>query len=213
MNVSGEYEFRLGNNRSNKAGFSSGTYQREHYLLGAIDDVRWTDYRRYDNTNFTPPSEAYPIAAPLPPTVDPDWDDVVLRFPFDTSLNDVSSNELTGTANSSTYVYRASTPSNYGTNVLRIDGISRYLTVSDPNYILRFGGTWTAEFWYNADSLPGTVGHRNCFWSTTSNTLSTQDVGFGIEATLLLLMSIDSIGEIIILLLRCIMIVFLLQIS
>jgi len=182
VSVAGEYEFRLGNNRTNKASFSSGTYQREHYLLGAIDDVRWTDYRRYDNTNFTPPTEAYPITAPVPPTVDPDWDDVVLRLPFDTSLNDISSNELTGTGNSSTYVYRTSTPAKYGTNVLRIDGISRHLEVSDPNYILRFGGTWTAEFWYNADSLPQTLGYRNCFWSTTSSTQSTQDVGFGIEA-------------------------------
>ena len=182
VNVAGEYEFRLGNNRSNKASFSSGTYHREHYLLGAIDDVRWTDYQRYDNTNFTPPTEAYPITAPVPPTVDPDWDDVVLRFPFDTSLNDVSSNELTGTASSSVYVYVTPTPSKYGARVLRIDGITRYLEISDPNYILRFGGTWTAEFWFNADTLPGTIGYRNCFWSTTSSTQSTQDVGFGIEA-------------------------------
>jgi plastocyanin len=182
VTTAGEYEFRLGNNRSNMASFASAQNQREHYLLGAIDDVRWTDYQRYDNTNFTPPTEAYPITAPVPPTVDPDWDDVVLRFPFDTSLNDVSSNELTGTASNAVYVYRASTPLKYGTNVLRFDGVNHYLEVSDPNYILRFGGTWTAEFWYNADSLPATTAYRNCIWSTTSSLQNTQDVGFGIEA-------------------------------
>lgn len=180
VNVAGEYEFRLGNNRSNVASFSSASYHRNHHLLGAIDDVRWTDYQRHDNTNFTPPTEAYPITAPAPPTVDPDWDDVVLRLPFDTNLNDVSSNELTTVANSFN-VRLATTPLKYGTAVLDIDSPTYYLRVEDPSYVVGFGGTWTAEFWFNLDSVPTQTGSRNSFWGTSSTGGSEQEVGFGLE--------------------------------
>ena len=183
VNVSGEYEFRLGNNRSNKASFSSGTYQREHYLLGAIDDVRWTDYQRHDNTNFTPPAEAYPITAPTPPTVDTDWSNVKLRTTYDTNLNDVSSNELSATSSADLYAYRTTTTTKYGAGALRLADDGRYVRYEDPNDILIFNGTWTVEFWINFDELApfdSSNGGRRCIWSTTSSSQSIQDVGFGV---------------------------------
>tara|TARA_Y100000004_G_scaffold31557_1_gene33024 strand:+ start:28 stop:2634 length:2607 start_codon:yes stop_codon:yes gene_type:complete len=183
VNASGEYEFRLGNNRTNKASFSSAQYQREHYLLGAIDDVRWTDYRRHDNTNFTAPTEAYPITAPTPPTVDPDWSNVKLRTTYDTNLNDVSSNELTATSSAALYAYRTTTTTKYGAGALRLADDARYVRYEDPNYILRFSGTWTVEFWINFDELApydASNGGRRCIWSTSSSTQNTQDVGFGV---------------------------------
>ena len=48
-------------------------------LEAYIDDLRITQFARYD-ADFTLPTQAYPIAPDAPPTVDPNWSNVKMKF-------------------------------------------------------------------------------------------------------------------------------------
>ena len=181
-----DYTFFIGQN-STQAYAAWNTVTYHDYLRGYVDDVRWTDYRRYDNTNYTAPTEAYPITAPAPPTVDPDWSNVLLRLPFDTNLNDVSSYENTGTltAGATTAGFGvASTTVKYGAGALRTNTVNHRLFYGNGDAHLSLGvSTWTVEFWINFNSLPGydgIYGGRHCIFSNTSGNSSSEDLGFGI---------------------------------
>ena len=180
-NLDDDYDFRIGNNWTLDATWTNNSLN--HYLEGYLDDIRWTDYQRYDDTNYTAPTEAYPITAPAPPTVDPDWSNVKLRLPFDTNFNDVSSYEETPVISSSD-VEIVPTTVKYGSGATRISNDGRFIRFAEGASHLSLGSsTWTVEFWINFDSLPSYnsfYGGRSCIFSNSSDTSSTQDLGFGI---------------------------------
>ena len=156
-------------------------------LEANIDDLRITQFARYNTDTFTVATEAYPITAPAPATVDPDWTNVKLRLPFDTNLNDVSSYEETATLTSGATAAGfgvVTTTVKYGTGALRTNSTDHRVFYAQGDTHLSLGAsTWTVEFWINFDSLPAhntTYGGRHCIFSNTSANSSLQDLGFGI---------------------------------
>jgi hypothetical protein len=131
---------------------SSNSYAGDYYL----DDFRLTQYARYTpGQNFTPPTAAYPIAAPAPAAIDDNWSDVQLRATFDTNLNDTSQNTFTGSTS-------GSGTSAVSTQTIKYGASSLYCPVNDAFGVL-YGSTadfafltneWTFESWINFDTLP-----------------------------------------------------------
>ena len=144
-----DYDFRIGNNWSLGATWTSVIYK--HYMRGYVDDIRWTNFCRYNSTDFSVPTQAYPIAPDAPPTVDPNWSNVKMRLPFDSSLNDISSYAEAGTANN-TSSGLVNTTVKYGSNSLRFIDHNHFVWFGDASsatagaYHLNFRGTWTIEF-------------------------------------------------------------------
>ena len=182
-NLDDDYDFRIGNNWTLDADWTNNVLN--HYMRGYVDDIRWTDYQRYDENNYTAPTEAYPITAPAPPTVDPDWSNVKLRLPFDTNFNDVSSYEETPTRNNANLGI-VSTTVKYGAGALRTtDDGNRLFFTEGASHLSLGSSTWTVEFWINFDSLPNYnsfYGGRSCIFSNTTPNSVFQDLGFGIHA-------------------------------
>ena len=61
-----------------------------------LDDLRITQFARYDSTNYAAPTAALPITADAPPTVDPDWSNVIVRSTFDTNANNIAAGAPNG---------------------------------------------------------------------------------------------------------------------
>ena len=163
-------------------------------LEAYIDDLRITQFARYD-ADFTLPTQAYPIAPDAPPTVDPNWSNVKMRVPFDSSLSDVAAYPNSGTGYTGTGTSSNSgsglvnTTVKYGTNSLRFTDHNHYVAFPDGlngGEHLRFTGTWTIQFWINFQSMrpvDSQNGARACVFSTTSNTVTTNDISVGVCTT------------------------------
>ena len=79
-----DFEFRLGENITLDATWTNVTWR--HRLIGYLDDIRWTNFCRYNsNAGYSVPTQAYPIAPDAPPQIDPNWSNVKMRLPFDSS--------------------------------------------------------------------------------------------------------------------------------
>ena len=178
-----DFDFRIGNNWSLGASWTSVEYK--HYMRGYVDDIRWTNFCRYNSTDFSVPTQAYPIDPDVPPTVDPDWNNVKMRLPFDGSMADISS-FTDGQYNATNTLGLVTSGQKYGTGALRTNSDNNRLrfTYGLTNY--NFGATtFTAEFWINFESLPDydpNNGGRDCIFANTSYSYSTSDLGFGIWA-------------------------------
>ena len=156
--------------------FSSGNqYMGDYYL----DDFRLTQYARYTpGVSFTPPTAAYPIAAPAPAAIDDNWSDVQLRATFDTNLNDTSQNTFTGGS-------YGSYPAAVSTQSIKYGASSVYCPLNDTSGV-SYGSTadfafltdeWTFESWINFDTLPSwNSGARSaCIFSFGSNQGTSDD--------------------------------------
>ena len=116
-----------------------------------LDDFRITQYARYTPAqNFTPPTAAYPITAPVPATIDDNWSNVQLRATYDTNLNDTSQNALTATGNGSgvsTNSVKYGASSVYVNNTIGVE----YGNATDFAFLT---DEWTFEAWIKFESLP-----------------------------------------------------------
>ena len=180
----GDFAFLLGENLTLDATWTSVTWR--HRLKGYLDDIRWTDFCRYDsNASIGVPTQAYPIAPDVPPTVDPDWNNVKLRLPFDGSMADISS-FTDGQTNASGSLGLVTSGQKYGTGALRTNSDTNRLRFTYGINDYNFGATtFTAEFWINFESLPTydpNNGGRGCIFANTSYSYSTSDLGFGVYA-------------------------------
>ena len=175
----GLYNTVLGSFRSQ----AGGTLQQENKGDSYWDDIRFTQFARYDSNNYTAPTDTLPITADAPPTVDPDWSNVIIRNTFDTNDNDISQYAASPTRNSDANIQ--TTNVKYGAGALRMSSVQGYVEhySSDSNFDP--SGTFTSEFWINWDSITAGngVGYVfNTIWSQTSGS-SNDDVAFGIGYT------------------------------
>ena len=144
-----------------------------------IDDLRITQASRYEESvDFTAPTGAYPIAGVAPGATDANWTDVEFRATFDTNLNDISQHTLSGTANSLASIQTANVK--YGTGALRFQS-GGYVTYGADNTHLDFSGPWTFDTWVRFDALPTTTGHRAVIWSSSSASVTTNNIEFGVR--------------------------------
>ena len=131
---------------------SSNTYNAAYLNNFYIDDLRITQFARYDSNNYSPPTAAFPITVDAPPTVDPDWSNVVVRSTFDTNSDNIASGGGAPTQQHSNSQI-LSTGQKYGTGALRHDSGPAYLTYYTTNSPLDPSGTWTIEFWLKLEGF------------------------------------------------------------
>ena len=180
---SGGWNTKLGSFYARDAGTVYAEYKNNVYF----DDIRFTQFARYDSNDYTAPTSALPITADAPPTVDPDWTNVIVRNTFNTNYNDISQYAISPTgadANASIQT----TNVKYGAGSLRFTDNDSYLEYYDNNSNFDPSGTFTAEFWINWDELPtggAEVGNRAItIWSqTTPTTGNDNDYAFGLVYT------------------------------
>ena len=148
-----------------------------------LDDLRITQFARYDSTNYTAPTAALPITADAPPTVDPDWSNVIVRSTFDTNANNIAAGAPNGgvphSQQSGSQIL--TTGQKYGAGALRHDSSAAYLNYYNSASPLDPSGTWTIEFWFRLESFSingGINSDMRTIWSQ-SYASSTGDYSFG----------------------------------
>lgn len=118
-----------------------------------IDDLRITQAKRYSDS-FAVPTSAYAISAQPPNTVDPNWNDVLLRTTFDVNHNDIS--QYQNAANVSTSSIQSGIVK-YGTGASQVDSYGiNYFTTNTSNYTNLLLDEWTIEGWIYCDTLSQT---------------------------------------------------------
>jgi len=186
------------NVHSNSGGFTfigfyrhgTGGYGTSGYY---IDDLRITQAFRYGSnsiggtvTSFTAPTSAYPITDQLPPTVDPDWSSVKLRATFDTSIDDIGPDTLTGYVVNGNPIIQG--PVKYGTGASypRVSASNSGIQWISGDYSF-LTGEWTFESWVKFNSFPiwnsAPSGEKyQVLWSYGSATGSTSNnIEFGVQ--------------------------------
>jgi hypothetical protein len=144
-----------------------------------IDDLRITQASRYEESvDFTAPTGAYPTGPVAPQATDSNWTDVEFRATFDTNLNDISQHGLTGTANALATIQTANVK--YGTGSLRFQP-GGYVHYGSDNTHLDFSGPWTFDAWVRFDSFPANTGNRAVIWSSSSASITTNNIEFGVR--------------------------------
>ena len=174
-----QWETVLGSFRSQNGASLVAEYRNNMYL----DDIRFTQFARYDSNNYTAPTDTLPITADAPPTVDPDWSNVIIRNTFDTNINDISQYAASPSSNSDASIQ--TTNVKYGAGALRMSSVLGYIEHYSNNPPFDPSGTFTTEFWINWDSITAGngVGYVfNTVWSQSSVSTS-DDVAFGLAYT------------------------------
>ena len=159
-----------------------------------IDDLRITQAFRYGSnsiggtvTSFTKPTSAYPITDQLPPTVDPDWSSVKLRATFDTSIDDIGPDTLTGYVVNGNPIIQG--PVKYGTGAayprVNVANTGIQWTSGDYSFLT---GEWTFESWVKFNSFPSWISGTpsgskyQALWSHGSLTgTTTNNIEFGVQ--------------------------------
>jgi len=167
--------------------YSVGTVAATYRSLSYWDDLRITQYARYGTDDYTVPTQALPITVDAPPTVDPDWSNVILRSTFDGDSSDIGplSQPIAAQSADSQIL---TTNTKYGSGVLRHDSLIAYLTYGTGDAALDISGTWTVEFWINFNPIPLGGGNINevykSIWSQTDgDTGENDDYAFGLRYT------------------------------
>jgi len=178
---SGGWKTMLGSFYARDIGNIYANYKNNAYF----DDIRFTQFARYDFNNYTAPTSALPITADAPPTVDPDWTNVIVRNTFNTNFNDISQYAISPTGAGASL---QTTNVKYGAGALRFTATNSYLEYYDDESNFDPSGTFTAEFWINWDTLPTSGGEVNnraqTIWSqTTPSTTDSNDYSFGLAYT------------------------------
>ena len=165
---SNDFRTYFGKFMTQDGGANNFEYSNQMYL----DDLRITQFARYDSTNYAVPTAALPITADAPPTVDPDWSNVVVRSTFDTNANNIAAGAPNGGVphfqHSSSQI--VTTGQKYGSGALRHDNGSAYLNYYNSASPFDPSGTWTVEFWLNIDNFPSLgllSGEYFTIWSQT----------------------------------------------
>ena len=199
--TSGSYGTVIDNSvHSNTGGFTFLGFYRHGtggYSTGGtgyyIDDLRITQAFRYGSnsiggavTSFTAPTSAYPITDQLPPTVDPDWSSVKLRATFDTSIDEIGPDTLTGYVVNGNPIIQG--PVKYGTGAAypRVNAANTGIQWTSGDYSF-LTGEWTFESWVKFNSFPlwtnSPSGSKyQVLWSHGSNTGTTSNnIEFGVQ--------------------------------
>ena len=125
-----------------------------------LDDLRITQFARYDSTNYAPPTAALSITVDAPPTVDPDWSNVIVRSTFDTNANNIAAGAPNGgvphAQHSASQIL--TTGQKYGAGALRHDSDIAYLNYYNSAPPLDPSGTWTIEFWFRLENFGASGG-------------------------------------------------------
>ena len=139
--------------------------ESSQYFPGYIDDLRISKGIARYKKNFIPPSAAVGATLNGVNETNTTTDFTALYLPFDSDVNDDSSNPFTITASGDAAI--SSAQSKFGGNSLGLDGSGDYLTVGSSQSAMAFAGDFTIEFWMYFTSLGGSyVGPMGCHNST-----------------------------------------------